>query len=263
MGLRQSLFNEGHTLFTDNWYTSIDLAGKLLENETHLVGTVQKNRKNLPKDVINAKFRTGEYKAHENENRITVMKWKDKRDVLLLSTKHSSKFVKTTNNRGQEKYKPKIVVDYNKSKGAIDLSDQMTAYSSPLRKSLKWYKKLGIELILNTVMVNALILYKVSTNKNLSVVDFRKAIINYLCNKNNEKNTTSISKKRRDKHELKIRDGTARTTRKCCKGCYSDNVKEYGRIYAKNKTIRVKTYCSVHPTRPHYCIRCFNKIHKF
>lgn len=56
------------------------------------------------------------------------MKSKDKRFVLLLSTKHSTKFVKTTNRRGVSKYKPNKVVDYNKTKRAIDLSDEMTVY---------------------------------------------------------------------------------------------------------------------------------------
>lgn len=50
------LLYKGHTLVTDNWYTSIDLAKKLLDAETYLVGTVRKNRKHLSKDVVNAKL---------------------------------------------------------------------------------------------------------------------------------------------------------------------------------------------------------------
>ena len=57
MGLCQSPFNKGHTLFTENWYTSIDLAEKILVSDTHFVGTVRKNRKILLKDVINANWR--------------------------------------------------------------------------------------------------------------------------------------------------------------------------------------------------------------
>lgn len=64
---------------------------------------------------------------------ITIIKRRDKRDVLLLSTKHSTTFVKTVNKRGQVKYKPKIVTDYNATKGAIHLLDQMGSYLSPLR----------------------------------------------------------------------------------------------------------------------------------
>lgn len=109
------------------------MAEKLVENDTHLVGTIRKIRKNIPKEVVNAKLKPGEFRAQENERGVTVMKWKDKRDVLLLSTK----FIKIVNKRGQEKYKPKLVIDYNGTKGAIDLSHQMTAYSSPLRKTIQ------------------------------------------------------------------------------------------------------------------------------
>lgn len=150
MDLCSELLNKGHTLYTDNWYTSVDLAKKLLHNETHLVGTLRKNRKNIPKDVVLKKLKKGEYIAKENEDGITIMKWKDKRDVLVLSTKHSTKLC-NIKKRGKVLKKPAIIIDYNKGKGAVDLSDQMTSYCSPLRKTVKWYKKLAIDLLLKNV----------------------------------------------------------------------------------------------------------------
>lgn len=141
MSLCSDLMNKGHTMYTDNWYTSVDLARDLVKNETHLVGTLRKNRKNLPKEVVNAKLKRGQHIARESTDGITVLKWKDKRDVLVLSTKHTDRFQNITNKRGQVVSKPKIILDYNKAKGAVDLSDQITSYSTPLRKSVKWYKK--------------------------------------------------------------------------------------------------------------------------
>ena len=32
-----------------------------------------------------------------------------------------------------------VVVDYNRGKYAVDLSDQMVANSTPYRRTLKWY----------------------------------------------------------------------------------------------------------------------------
>lgn len=52
------------------------------------MGTLRKNCKNIPYDVVLKKLEKGEYIANENENRITIMKWKDKRDVLVLCSKH-------------------------------------------------------------------------------------------------------------------------------------------------------------------------------
>lgn len=43
MSLCRDLFNKGHTLYIDNWYTSLELADKLIENNTHLVGTLRSN----------------------------------------------------------------------------------------------------------------------------------------------------------------------------------------------------------------------------
>lgn len=91
------------------------------ENETHLVGTIRKNRRNIPKEVANDKLKTGEYIARESEDGITIMKWKDKRDVLVLSTIHSDRF-QTIIKRGKTVSKPKIVLDCNRAKGAVDLS---------------------------------------------------------------------------------------------------------------------------------------------
>lgn len=111
-------------------------------------------------------MKVGEYKTKENENGITIMKWKDKREVLLQSIQQN--LLKHPTEGGQEKYKPKIVRDYNQTKSAIDLSNQMSAYSSPLRKTVKRFRKLDIELLLNTaVVVNAMILHKITTKKKI------------------------------------------------------------------------------------------------
>lgn len=44
---------------------------------------------------------------------------------------------------------------YNNTKNSVDLSDQMTSYYSCLRKTVKWYKKIIIQLICGTCLINA------------------------------------------------------------------------------------------------------------
>ncbi|CAG5041429.1 unnamed protein product [Parnassius apollo] len=94
MSICKHILGCGHTLVTDNWYTSLELANELLDKDTHLVGTLRKNRRGLPKAVVDSKLKPGEVIAMENERGICVLKWKDKRDVLMLSTKHSKGFSK-------------------------------------------------------------------------------------------------------------------------------------------------------------------------
>ncbi|KAL6417637.1 hypothetical protein ACFW04_011818 [Cataglyphis niger] len=149
MALCQDILGKGHTICTDNWYTSVNLAEKLIDMHTHLLGTLRKNRRDNPKEVVAQKLKRGDVIARENKNGVTVLKWKDKRDVLMLSTKHSAEMT-TIQKRNCTKEKPRMVVEYNLGKSSVDLSDQMVAYCSPLRKTIKWYRKLAIELLLNT-----------------------------------------------------------------------------------------------------------------
>nr|CAI5858915.1 unnamed protein product [Callosobruchus analis] len=49
MNLCEPLLNYGRCIYVDNYYTSVELAHRLLEKKTHLVGTLRKNRKQQPK----------------------------------------------------------------------------------------------------------------------------------------------------------------------------------------------------------------------
>ena len=63
--------------------------------------------------------------------------------------------VSVTNRRGrQERMKPNLIRDYNEGMPGIDRSDQMLSYHSSLRKTLRWYKKIGVHFV-EMLMVNA------------------------------------------------------------------------------------------------------------
>ncbi|CAH2008558.1 unnamed protein product [Acanthoscelides obtectus] len=175
----EKLLDTGRMAVTDNYYTSIDLANQLLQRRTHLMGTLRANRRGNPKEVVDAKLKKGEIKAKQVENGISILKWKDKRDVLMLSTYHFNETV-TIQIRGKEIVKPLMVVDYNKGKSSVDLSDQFASYESCVRKTVKWYHKIAIEIILGTAIVNSHLLYEEVTGNKISLLDFREAIIDKL-----------------------------------------------------------------------------------
>ena len=52
----------------------------------------------------------------------------------------------------------------------------MVAYSTSHRRTLNWYIKLALELLLNTSISNATILYKKATKIKINVSDFRVAL---------------------------------------------------------------------------------------
>lgn len=121
LNLTQDLLGKGRTLCVDNYYTSVELAHKLLDEDTYLLGTLRSNRKNNPKNVIQKKLKRGEVIAQESNTGIYVEKWKDKRDVMMLTTKVVPEMV-TIRKRAGEIEKPKTVIEYNKHKSYIDIS---------------------------------------------------------------------------------------------------------------------------------------------
>jgi hypothetical protein len=70
--------------------TSLELVNILLDKKTHYVGTLRTNRRGNPTEVTKKKLKKGEVFGLENERGVCVLKWRDKRDVLMLSSKHTT-----------------------------------------------------------------------------------------------------------------------------------------------------------------------------
>lgn len=123
-----------------------------------------------------------------------------------------------------------------------------------------WYRKVALELILNTSVVNAHILYKDATNRKISIIEYRKELALHLTSCR-EINISSSNVETTNIHELLKKEGSVRRTRRYCTECYKINMK-FGRSRAKNKTKHVATYCNGCVGQPHMCVDCFNSIHK-
>jgi hypothetical protein len=140
----------------------------------------------------------------------------------------------------------------------------MISYSSPLRKTVKWCKKLAFELLLNTCIVNSLVLYKLVIKKCISVTDFRMKLALHLMKCSNEEpnssflsSTTFVSR-----HELKKIEGPVKKMRQFCKACYNKNSLELGRTKAKNYTKKVVNSCLNCEDSNFFCLECCNLIHR-
>lgn len=91
-----------------------------------------------------------------------------------MITKFVPELVTIKNRCGLEVQKPSTIVEYNGSKTFIDLSDQCSSYNSPHHRSIKWYRKTVFELLLNTCVVNAHMLYKLTTGKDNYYYSFQR-----------------------------------------------------------------------------------------
>lgn len=103
------------------------------------MGTLRTNRKSNPKEVTKKKFKRNETTSMRSSLNILVLKWHYKRE-LCISSKHDSEMVEMSV-QGKTIMKPRAVIDYNEGKSLIDLSDQISSYSNPLCRSVKWYRK--------------------------------------------------------------------------------------------------------------------------
>ncbi|KAI4472415.1 hypothetical protein M0802_016848 [Mischocyttarus mexicanus] len=164
--------------------------------------------------------------------------------------------------RSGRQIKQQIIVDYNTQKSAVDLSDQMNAYSNPLRKSQKWYRKVAFELLLNTTVVNSYFLYKNITKQKINITEFRKQLAVHLtsCDKENIP-PSRIVRRSRKKHKIERKSGKVSEVRKYCKLCYNKNVRKDGRVIARRKTKRVVTFCNTCKGKPFLCLPCYNESH--
>lgn len=83
------LLDKGYCVYADNFYCSPEAALALIEKKTDLVGTVRVNRKGVPKDIVNKSWRKMHVQSTVGgKGKMGFMKWSDKLDVRLLSTKH-------------------------------------------------------------------------------------------------------------------------------------------------------------------------------
>lgn len=255
MSLMTPLLDHGRILFTDNYYTSVALAHELQNRKTYLVGTLRKNRKNNPKDVESQKLKKGEICGKESNTGVTVLKWHDKRDVLCLSTVHTTQMTKYQRG-GKEKEKPTIIYDYNASKSFIDLSDQLKSYSSPLRKGIKWYRKLAFEILLGTTVVNSYIVYKNVTKAKMSITEFREQLSASLLHiEANE------AERPRDENPRHVLEEFQSKDRRKCTSCYEKMSLEQGRKVAQAKAPKTRFSCI--QCKKFYCLSCFFEHHKY
>ena len=136
--LSEKLVDAGWTIYADNFYTSLPLREYMLTNKTYYCGSLQSNCKYIPKDIVNKKLKIGDIVSKQNEKGVKNFNWKDKRNVLTLSiVPECTDTVVPTGKKvrsGEEILKPSSVIEYNKAKKGVDMSDQMLMYHTAPRK---------------------------------------------------------------------------------------------------------------------------------
>ncbi|CAD7086566.1 unnamed protein product [Hermetia illucens] len=237
----------------------VPLAKYLKDRKTDLCGTLRKNRVGLPLNVTKSKLKKGQCVARQKDNYITVLKWHDKRDVLMISTCHGDEMTSVRTRLG-ETLKPNAVIDYNDAKKGIDVADQLSSYHSPLHKSLTWFKKVAVDLLFRVAVVSARCIYnEYSTGAPLTMLEVQEQIIRHLLGPS--ANVTTLARppsQGLSTHKLtEIPRRNNMLVRKRCTNCYTKLRKEG--MPAASKAKQVHTECI--QCQKAFCLDCFNNVH--
>lgn len=119
---------------TDNYYTSYPLANYLLTKGLTLLGTLKKNKREIPVEFQpnkNRELQSSLFGFQDDVCLVSTIPKKNKA-VIFLSTMHNSSDV------DDESKKPLVNLDYNSTKGGVDTVDQMCASYSTSRITRRW-----------------------------------------------------------------------------------------------------------------------------
>ena len=120
----KDFLKKGHILYMDRYYSSPALYDDLALIYTGAVGTCMPNRRDLPKAYLGKTMKKGQVISCRRKH-LLALKWKDKREVLVLSTVHTNKMVPVkVRCRGghKDKLKPAAIDDYNTNMCGVDRS---------------------------------------------------------------------------------------------------------------------------------------------
>ena len=165
-----------YIFFTDSYYNSPSLAIHLLENPTHLCGTVRSSRKFYCKEIVNVQLEKGtaSFLRTSHDQRIIVSKYQAIKDksgyqqkvVYLLPTCYQAEMIQIGNDHlDNQIFQPTMVKSYGTHMGGADRVDRLLHTIQALRKSYEWYKKLAFRLIMQ-ISLNAFKVFQHHTAAN-------------------------------------------------------------------------------------------------
>ncbi|XP_050063261.1 piggyBac transposable element-derived protein 4-like [Aphis gossypii] len=156
----------------DNWFTSIPLITSLKEKKLTYVGTIRKNKREIPKEFLPNKQRVETSTVFGFQKDCTLVSYcpKKNKTVLAISSMHHDDEI---DEETGDKKKPDIITFYNRTKTGVDLVDQYCQNYNVARNTKRWPMVVFYNL-LNVAAINALCIYKSNNMGNIKIkrIDF-------------------------------------------------------------------------------------------
>nr|CAH7717457.1 unnamed protein product [Callosobruchus chinensis] len=116
--LAKPIFNSNRNITADNWYSSIQLVDILLKNKLTFVGTLKKNKAEIPPSFLPNRKRAEGSTLYGFREECTIISHVGRvgKATVLVSSMHDRNFTDPPTN------KPEIISYYNENKGGVDSS---------------------------------------------------------------------------------------------------------------------------------------------
>ena len=135
--LAQPIYGTGRNITADNWFSDVQLAAELKEHRLSYVGTLKKNKRALPLDLLNVKGRPLKSSIFGFGDNCTIVSYvpKKNKNIVLISTQH---FDDAIDEESGDAVKPQMITYYNKTKSGVDVVDKLCASYNVARNIRRW-----------------------------------------------------------------------------------------------------------------------------
>lgn len=155
--LCQPIYGSGRNVTADNWFTSIELVEELRSRSLSYVGTIKKNKRQIPTEFIIGAGRAVNSSLFGFRKNLTMASYIPKKGkcVILVSSLHEDKSIDPDT---RDKQKPSIITYYNSTKGGVDTTDKLCASYNVARNVRRWPMVIFFAMI-NMSGINAQVIY--------------------------------------------------------------------------------------------------------
>lgn len=173
--LSQPIFGTGRNITCDNWFTSFQLLQFLKEKKLSLLGTIRKNKPQLPPEFVNTKNRPINSNSFCFTQNCTLVSYipKKGKNVILISSLHND------NEVDEDSGKPEIILEYNRLKSGVDVVDKLCATYNVGRNVRRWPMVIFFAL-LNIAGINSQIIYYANNNLDIYKTNARRSYLKSL-----------------------------------------------------------------------------------
>jgi len=190
--LVDNFLDQGRLFIFHNLYISLDLSQEIIKRKSHCIGLIRKKARGTPTELQSKKVKNGSLVGYQNSQGISVMKWNilgapyygittcHTLETVTVQKKVKNRIENTTN-MVEEKV-PQFLKDISLSEKVFDVHDKYSGSTSPTTEEVKWYKRLASDLITNTAITNALVLYKKLNKEKIKMWDFKDKLFRELVN---------------------------------------------------------------------------------